>query len=597
MIAKSILSIKNQFQMSFRYFYVCIAVLFVFSACQNEGSEPAAEQAHKRGNTFIAQIAAEPPTLHPVNSLTSSMAQQIGFFTTQRLTTVNPGTYKLAPVIAAKLPVVSEDGLVYDYTIDPDAAWDDGEPITSEDIAFSIKAASSSVTQEQALRTFYSVYIEELMFVKGDPKSFRLQMKKLYINNIYLMDDLPILDKRFFDPTGVWDKYDVAEVLSPNSQVGDEPAVQAWGREFNDGKYGSDPDFLKGSTGPYIVEEWLPGQQIILKRRENYWGANKEGKMFAQGPDRIIYKVVTEPGTVELQLKQDEIDVALRLPTSLFQKLRNDSVFQEKFELVSFLRPSQLFVGYNMRPTSDQSPIFKEKEVRLALGLTVPADEIIQEFYGGKVPRIATPVPIKSEDYNKNLKPLPFAPDSARKLLEAAGWTDLDGNGSREKMINGKLVPLAAKITYRAGSQLSEDIVQRIIYQANSVGFTIETDPVSSTVKPLETHNFEMVLSAFTPPSLAFDFQQNWHTSGIEKGTNYMSFGNVETDALIDQSNQESDMVKRSALVKTIQEKIYNEHPATFICNLATNMALHKRINDRSTSDISPYVLLNALED
>lgn len=581
--------------MPFRFLAIGLVTLFVFSACQNESSE--AEQAHKRGNTFVAQIAAEPPTLHPVNSLTSSMAQQIEFFTTQRLTVINPETYKLAPVIAAKLPEVSEDGLTYQYTIDPNAAWDDGQPITSEDIAFSLKAACAPVTQEQALRGYYSVYIENLIFEKGAPKSFRLQMKKPYINNAYLVDDLPIMDKRFFDPNGVWEKYSVLEVLDPESKVGDDPDVQAWGREFNDGKYGSDPNFLKGTTGPYEVEEWLPGQQIILKRRANYWGAEKEGKIFAQGPDRIIFKLVTEPTAVELQLKQDEVDVALRLQTSLVQKLEEDSAFQEKFEIVSFLRPSQLFVGYNMRPSSDQSQIFKDQEVRLALGLTIPAEEIIEEFYGGKVPRIATPVPIKSQEYNKELKPLPFAPDSARKLLDAAGWTDLDGDGSREKMINGTKVPLAAKITYRAGSQLSEDIVQRIIYQANAVGFNIETDPVSSTVQPMMTHNFDMVLSAFSPSYLPFDFQQNWHTANIEKGTNYMGFGNIETDELIDQSNQELDMEKRAALVKLIQTKIYEEHPATFICNLSTNMALHKRINDRSAVDISPYVFLNALED
>lgn len=596
MIAKSILSIKNQFFMPFRHFAVLLIVLFVFAACQQESSEP--EQApHKRGNTFIAQIAAEPPTLHPVNSLTSAMAQQIGFFTQQRLTVINPENYKLAPVIAAGLPEVSEDGLVYGYAIDPAAAWDDGQPITSEDVAFSLKAACSPVTQEQALRGFFSVYIKDLTFVEGDPKSFRLQMKLPYINNAYLVDDLPIMDKRFFDPEGKLDKFSIEEILDPDTKVGDDPEMQAWGREFNDGKYGSDPDFLKGTTGPYIVEEWLPSQQIILKRRDNYWGAKKAGKMFAQGPDRIIFKIVAEPTAVELQLKQDEVDVALRLQTAMTEKLQNDSAFQEQFELVSFLRPSQLFVGYNMRPGSGQSPIFAEKAVRLAMGLTVPADEIIKEFYGGKVPRIASPVPIKSEEYNKALKPLPFAPDSARKLLEAAGWTDMDGNGTREKVINGKLVPLSAKLTYRTGSQLSEDIVQRIVYQARNVGFDIETDPVSSTVQPMMTHNFEMVLSAFSPSYLPFDFQQHWHTAGIEGGSNYMNFGNLEIDALIDQSNQELDMEKRTALVKTIQQKIYDEHPATFICNLATNMALHKRINDRSAVDISPYVFLNALED
>lgn len=582
--------------MPFRHFAALLLVLFVFAACQQESSE-AEEASHPRGNTFIAQIAAEPPSLHPVNSLTSSMAQQIGFFTTQRLTVINPETYKLAPVIAGDLPEVSEDGLTYSYRIHPDAAWDDGEPITSEDIAFSLKASCSPVTQEQALRGFFSVYIEELIFEKGDPKSFRLQMKTPYINNAYLVDDLPIMDKRFFDPNGVWDKYSIQDVLNADSKVGDDPDVQAWGNEFNDGKYGSDPDFLKGTTGPYIVEEWLPTQQIILKKREGYWGAKLDGKIFAQGPDRIIYKIVTEPATVELQLKQDEVDVALRLTTGLTQKLQDDSTFQEQFELVSFLRPSQLFVGYNMRPGSDKSQIFREKAVRLALGLTVPADEIIEEFYGGKVPRIASPVPIKSQEYNKNLNPLPFAPDSAQQLLEAAGWTDQDGDGKREKMINGKLVPLAAKLTYRGGSQLSEDIVQRIIYNANNVGFSIEADPVNSTVKPMMTHNFEMVLSAFSPSYLPFDFQQHWHTAGMESGSNYMNFGNVEIDAMIDASNEELDEAKRIEMVKTIQKKIYDEHPVTFICNLATNMALHKRINDRSAVDISPYVFLNSLED
>jgi len=580
------------------YFLLLTSLLIFLTACQDEQPDQQdVEKIHKRGNTFVVQLAGDPHSLHPINSLTSAMSQSILFYTMHKLTIIDAETYKLAPVLAADLPEVSADGLVYTYQVHPDAQWDDGQAITAEDVVFSIKASCSPLVTVQALRGYFSKYIADLEVDENDPKRFRLLMKSQYVNNAYLADNLPILDKRFFDETGKLDKFSVAEILDPKTKVADDADMQAWAENFNDGKYVNDPALLKGTMGPYVVEEWIPGQQIILKQRENYWAANLERKVHAQQPDRIIFKMVSDATAIELQLKQDEIDVALRLQSALRQKLEMDSAFQEQFEIASFLRNSQLFVGFNMRPGVGQSPIFGEKAVRKAFSFTVPTQEIIDNFYAGVPPRIASPVPVKSPDYNQALKPLPLSLDSARAILEAAGWTDQDGDGIREKKINGKVTPLAAKLSYRGGNQLADDMVQRIIYQANQAGFLIEAKNITDTRAVLRNHTFDLVLSALSSSYLPYDFSQHWHTENISSGSNYLNFGNLEIDELIDKSNQEVDPEKRSEMVKDLQKRIYNEYPCAFICNLVTNMALHKRIDDRSAYDINPYVYLNALED
>jgi ABC-type transport system substrate-binding protein len=567
-----------------------LSILIFWTACQPE------KQEHPRGKTVVIQVASEPSNLHPVNSLTNATARIISYYLQQRVSLIHPATRELFMVMAQEQPEVSTDGLRYTYELDPKVSWNDGTAVTAEDVIFSLKAGCAPLVREQALRSVFVGNLQRVKTYPDNPRKFTLIMSQLYLGNPYLLNDLPLMDARFFDPQDRLANFTLEEVLAENTQVDTDSNMVAWAETFNDARYGSDPAFLKGVIGPYVVKEWINGQQIILARNENFWAKGEKDVMYAQEPDQIIFKIISEPTSVELQLKQDEIDASLRLNTEIFASLSSDSVTASTYYLTSLPRNTHLFVGYNMRPESARKQAFREHAVRKAFGYIVPAQQIIDEFYAGKVPRLASPISYSSPEYNRDLKPVPFSPDSAREVLEAAGWIDRDGDGVREKQLNGQLEPLRISLTYRGGIQFIEDMAQRIMYQAREVGMDVQSDAVRSPYAAMQGKNFDAVLSAFSYSDLPYDFKQIWHTENISTGTNFFGFGDLQTDSLIDAARVAHDPALRKQLVDEIQQRIYDVHPITFISNLTTNMAVHQRFEQPYAYGVTPYVLANALK-
>lgn len=566
-----------------------LVCLLLYVGCQK--SEPAPEE-----NNIVVQVLGEPESLHPTNGRLGARSI-IMYFMGQTLNRLDPQTKDQSPLLA-DLPAVSEDGLTYTYTLNPDATWDDGTPVTTADVAFSIKAAASPLLTVQSGRGIFEK-IKELQPDPNNDRKFSLIMRDKYVGNLYIVNDIFIIDKRFFDPNGLLDDISVAEVTSPDTQVDTVQAMIDWAREFNDPKYNSDPNFLKGMTGPYYVAEWTPGQQIILAKKDTYWGKAKAGASHAQHADRIIFKTVIDENAIELQLKQEKIDVATAIPSQAYKRLSENETAQELYDIDFRSRNAYTYIAYNTRPDGiKHQPIFSDQDVRWAFSYVIPVDDIIRDFYNGQATRIASPISIASKEYNTRLEPVPYNLDSAKARLERAGWIDTDGDQIRDKMIAGERVPLKFKLSYPAPQQTITDIVQRITAEAEKVGIELEGNPVDFGLLGgmLAKHDFDALMVGSSSSPLPYDFKQMWSSENWNTGENFTGFGTAYTDSLIEALRSELDPERRKAAIDQMQEILFEEQPVAFFFNSANRMAIHKRFANAEMYEILPYVLLNNLK-
>ena len=84
------------------------------------------------------------------------------------------------------------------------------------------------------------------------------------------------------------------------------------------------------------------------------------------------------------------------------------------------------------------------------------------------------------------------------------------------------------------------------------------------------------------------DEKQIWHTESINGGSNYVYFGNAETDKLIEDIRGELDADKRNDLYRKFQVKVHDAVPYIFIWSPKEKIAISKRFTDIETFIVRP---------
>ncbi|MEL6134498.1 MAG: ABC transporter substrate-binding protein, partial [Bacteroidota bacterium] len=200
---------------------------------------------------------------------------------------LDPSDKKLKPLLATDLAEVSADGLRFTYQIKAEATWPDGAPLTAADFAFSAKAIMFPLTNAVTRRAYLST-LQDIQLYPEDPKKLTIICNKPYHYNPYFGGIIYVLDRRFYDPDDVLGPYTLSELIENNALQEDEKLL-AWANEFNDPKYGQDPQNLRNGSGPYQVSEWVQGERIVFTRNENYWGKNEQRSPYQQFPPEISF--------------------------------------------------------------------------------------------------------------------------------------------------------------------------------------------------------------------------------------------------------------------------------------------------------------------
>ncbi|MEZ4828506.1 MAG: ABC transporter substrate-binding protein [Bacteroidia bacterium] len=595
--------------MKLRAFCFSVFLLFVygFVGCKSDPEEKVSgDYVEKNGQVYyrgtktsdvVVHISSEPPGLHPTNARTSARSlilEQVF----QRLLTLDITTGKLMPELAVSLPERSADGLTYTFEIHPKAAWPDGKPITAEDVLFSVKVMAAPLVDNLNQKS-YIEFLKDLRIDPDNQRRFWVDMTEYYMHNDNFGIYTFILDSRMYDPEGVLAKYSLSDLINDSEKIAQDKAMITWAEAFNSPRFATDVTTFQSASGPYKMAEWIPEQQIILARNENYWGKDLPGYNHRQGPEKIIFKVVRDDNSLELQIKQQEVDVSTQLTTQVYDNLQASEVATQNYHIDLTPRDSYAFILLNNRPDGITSKkYFDDKRTRQALAYAIPIADIIADIYPKTAKQTISPVPIANKDYNSNIKPFPYNPDKARELLKAAGWQDSDGNKILDKIVNGEKLEFSFTLMYPPNDQALEDFVQRIRASLEEVGINCITDQkkLGAAVTLIRSQNFDALMMALSSPPLAYDFDQLFYSGNWPEGDNFFGFNNAEADDLIGKARIEQDQAKRKQMVNRIQEIIYEEQPCTFLFNPTQKIAIHRRFNRAEMYPIGDHVILNELE-
>ncbi len=111
------------------------------------------------GDWLLVHMLSDPEQLNPLTSNDAGASSILGYIF-QGLLTRDPRTLELKPLLADSRPVISKDKLTYTFKIRRDATFQDGHPLTGEDVLFSIKALKCPLVNAPFIRVYYASVVD-----------------------------------------------------------------------------------------------------------------------------------------------------------------------------------------------------------------------------------------------------------------------------------------------------------------------------------------------------------------------------------------------------------------------------------------------------
>lgn len=546
-------------------------------------------------NTVIAHISSNPDGLHPFND-NSADRSYIFQYTQKTLVKMDLKKLETVPFLIKEMPIPSADGYEYTYELIDGVKWDDGSPLTVDDVIFTTKIQIAPLTNNTQIKGIYNSVIESVRKHPENPNKFILRTKILHVSNLDIYGEIYIQQKKFWDPKGVLDNLSFEDIDNPNYKPSEE--MVNWFNEFNNGDNSYKPEKLVG-LGPYQITEFVVGSYITLEKKKNWYGTNSSDIYDKAYPEKIIFKIISDDAAAYLAIKNQKIDVSTYLGTTKLLKLKNIDYFNENYYAEFMPQYSYSYIGLNMKPDGIEfKPLFVDQKVRRAMAHLVPVQEIVDVINKGKAIRQVSHISPLQKSYNTDLKLIDLDIEKAKKLLDEAGWIDTDGDNIRDKVVNGQRIPFSFKLSYISGAAATKELILMTKESMYKAGVEAIPTPMDFTLfyKNAYDHKFDAMAGGWGGSAAYSDPVQLWHTeSWANKGSNFTGFGDAESDSLIRLGNTSLDPEKHIAAIKALQKKIYDEQPYVFMYSVNRKVAIHKRFNNANMYNERPGVILGNL--
>ena len=516
---------------------LCLILLGVFSASAAKPKIQLYNENAPQGGVFYYAVPAEPPSLNPLGYADLYATYVLGYIVPTLLQT-NPETYELEPFFAEKYEV-SKDGKVFTFVLREGLKWQDGQPLTSEDIKFSFEA----IFNPAYLAAPKIPYFESFEKVEAvDARTVKFIAKKKYFKNLEVASSMFILPKHIYGDPNKGPKI-VKDVIG---------------------------------AGPYMLEKNDIGQRITLKRNPLFFGYKDPAYKGQNNFDKIVFRWVKEDNIRIEMVKKGDVDFVGHYdvtPEDYMQKAVGpewgSKVFKEKIE--TKMPKSYSFIGFNQL-----NPILADRDTRIALTYLCNRDLMIQKFRFNMSKPGTGPWHYKSDYASKNVKPIPYDPKKAAELLAKAGWTDADKNGVLEKTISGKKVEFKITLSYaNKDSEKYWTLYKEDLAKAG-VQLNLQLLEWNAFTKLLEEKKFDAIAMGWGGGSVDPDPKQIWHSESAKSGgSNFISYKNPEVDKLIDEAALELNKQKRIKMDQKVYELIAADAPYIFLFNNVYELYLH----------------------
>ncbi len=440
-------------------------------------------------------------------------------------------------VISKKLLPAYEHNPVILFHLRKNVYFHDGYKLTAKDVKFTYHAIMDPKNLSPRISDFEPVKKVEII----DPYTVKVIYKRLYSPALAAWS-IGILPEHLLNSKAL-----KKEALKEGR---DPKKFSIRDSSFNRHPIGS---------GPFKFREWKSGQYIILDRFKRYW----EGE---PNYHEYIFRIIPDILTQEMEFYAGTLDIYSAQPHEV-SRFKKDPRFQT-FSGTSF---GYTYIGYNLR----REP-FKDVRVRRALSMAIDVNKIIKYVLYNQGERITGPFVKQTKYYNKNIKPIPYDPKGALKLLNEAGWhRGKDGwlykNGKR----------LQFTLITNSGNEIRKAILAIVQDFWKKIGVDVSTDVLEWSVfiqQRINKLDFDAVVLGWMM-SVEPDLYQIWHSSQTHPyQLNFVGFKNKEADKLIEKIRMEYDKKKQIQYCHKLHAIIARECPYTFLFVRKWTAVLDKRI-------------------
>lgn len=329
-------------------------------------------------------------------------------------------------------------------------------------------------------------------------------------------------------------------------------------------------------SGPFVVERWTRGQEIVLRRNERYTSppanARHTGNAYVS---KLVWRFVPDATTRVASLRAGESDVIYDVPAIDWRGLGDDGYTELKY--VTPGRPQQISFTTTTGP-------FADEEVRKAFAYSLDRREVVETIGRGVIPYEGNgPVSQTTPGYSQEAADTySFDLPRARALLEEAGWTGVDDDGVRTK--DGER--LTVDLPYNAGSIIAADgvlILQATAEQARAVGFDVNLIPVSQAGfyagEYSEPHERDLSVGYWTSVTAGI-LWINWRPSTPENPNfnNSAFYDDPDLADLILRANSAPDVEEQNRLYREAQEHIADHALSIGIYDRLSTLAVSPRL-------------------
>jgi len=403
---------------------------------------------------------------------------------------------------------VSEDGLVYTFTLRDDVKWHDGTAFSGEDVKWSLTAALKSASINAVFSGAFSK-IEGAQAVKDGTAT---ELSGVTVDGSTLTIKLTEPVGVFLTAMAQWPPY-------PKHLLEKEDPATLHLASFWEKPIGN---------GPYMLTEVVPNNFAMLEPFPEYYG--KKPKI-----QKIMLQTMAEDQIVP-KAQAEELDyISVMDLNQVNEILKNPNYSAESVDII-YIR---YLMANMMGPKgAGGNPKIADLRVRQALLHAIDREAIASQLYPNQANVLDTKIPKGLPEYYKNAVTYPYDPEKAKQLLQEAGY---DFNQ-----------PIKLALYY--ADQTSADLIDTIKFYWEEAGLKVETTLLQGNLLELiyETRDYDFIYAGLS--AMALEEVYGLFHSDSPLGTGVMGAYPDKWDPIINELRRESDPEKRKEIVGRLQQ-------------------------------------------
>jgi oligopeptide transport system substrate-binding protein len=496
---------------------VCAALAAIAAALLLASCGRIADEAETgdRTQTLYRSIGPDLPGLDPQLAVgTADDAVLSALF--EGLTAEDPADLHPMPGVAARWDV-SPDGVVYTFHLRPDARWSDGTVLTAQDVVDSWKRMlSPALGATRASQLYLLQGAEAYSKSGGDFSQVGVRASAPDVLVVTLEHPAP---------------WFLSLLSSPAWMPVPVRAMAAYGAVTDRGNPWAEPGKAVGN-GPFVLESWRHGQEIVVRRSPTYW--NRDALRLKAIHFRIFESIDAE----ERAFRTGQLHVTETLPPGRIDAYRAQSGSPLRLDPLL----GTAFVRFNVH-----RPALNDSRIRQALALAVDREALVERILrGGQSAASSFTLP----GMGGYVPPSVDGHDVARAqaLLREAGREGGAGLPEFALLYNQSEL-------HRAEAEALQEMWRRDL----GVRVSLESRDLKSVQEARGTGNYDIILSNWIADYAEPSSFLNILRSG--DGDNFTGWANPDYDALLFKAARAPDAASRDSLYAQAERLMLQEAP------------------------------------